>query len=62
MNYTGMLVTDYMEIENLHSWHMVSENIKDAVSLAMQDTSIDMSMVPLDNTFSKYLTELYGSH
>ena len=24
MNFTGMLVTDYHEIENLNTWHMVS--------------------------------------
>ena len=28
MNFTGFMVTDYMEIENLHTWHMVSSSQK----------------------------------
>lgn len=58
MNFEGFLVTDYAEIENLHNWHKVSATIKDAVKLAMQDTTIDMSMVPLDTTFYDSLLEL----
>lgn len=58
MNFTGFLVTDYAEIENLHNWHMVSSTQKEAVLLAMQDTTIDMSMVPLDSTFYEYLYQL----
>jgi hypothetical protein len=40
-----MLVTDYGEIMNLHQDHAVAANNKDGVQIAMQDTSIDMSMV-----------------
>lgn len=58
MNFTGMMVTDYAEIENLHSWHRIADSSKDAVRIAMQDTSIDMSMVPSDPNFITYLTEL----
>ena len=46
MNFSGLLVTDYSEIKNLHDWHKVSSSHKDAVKLAISETSIDMSMVP----------------
>lgn len=58
MNFTGMMVTDYREINNLNDWHMVAESQKAAVQLAMQDTTIDMSMVPTDSTFTEYLIQL----
>lgn len=58
MNFTGFMVTDYAEIENLHNWHLVSEDIRKAVYLSMSETTIDMSMVPTDNTFFDNLVEL----
>lgn len=61
MNFTGFLVTDYAEIENLHNWHLVSPTIRDAVALAMKDTTIDMSMVPLDNSFYYSMLSLVKS-
>ncbi len=54
----GFLVTDYAEIENLHNWHLVSATMRDAVKLAMEETTIDMSMVPLDNSFYDNLLDL----
>ena len=50
MNYSGVLVTDYREIMNLNDWHMVASSQKEAVRMAMLDTSIDMSMVPTGTT------------
>lgn len=58
MGFTGMLVTDYAEIENLHSFHRVAASVQDAVALAMQQTSIDMSMVPTDTSFYTSLLSL----
>lgn len=58
MKFEGMLVTDYMEIENLYNWHRIAESQKDAVDISMTDTTVDMSMVPLDTSFGDYLTEL----
>jgi beta-glucosidase len=58
MNFTGFMVTDYQEIENLHNWHMVSSSQLEAVQLAMDDTTIDMSMVPLDTSFYDYMLSL----
>lgn len=54
----GFMVTDYQEIENLHSFHKVSANVKEAVLRAMTETTIDMSMVPFDNSFFESLKEL----
>eukprot|EP01032_Pedospumella_encystans_P023303 gene23303-26378_t len=61
MKFQGMMVTDYMEIENLHKWHKVSATEQDAVLLSMTDTTIDMSMVPVDSTFGEYLSVLVAA-
>lgn len=58
MGFKGMLVTDYQEIENLHDWHKIADTQKKAVEIAMKDTTIDMSMVPLDTSFNEYLLQL----
>jgi beta-glucosidase len=61
LNFSGFMVTDYQEIENLHTWHDVSSSQLDAVNLAISQTTIDMSMIPLDSSFSTYLTSLVNS-
>ena len=48
LNFDGMLVTDFAEIQNLHTWHKVASTNDDATKLFLQETSIDMSMVPFD--------------
>ncbi|KAI8377184.1 glycoside hydrolase family 3 domain protein [Choanephora cucurbitarum] len=58
MKFQGMLVTDYEEIENLHTKHMVASTHKDAVRMAIGDTSIDMSMVPKDVVFFESMIKL----
>jgi len=46
LNYTdGMVVTDYNEISNLERWHHVSKDMKGAVLSAMEDGTVDMSMM-----------------
>ncbi len=45
LQFKGVLVTDYKEIENLHSCHKVAATEEDAVLMAMEETTIDMSMV-----------------
>jgi beta-glucosidase len=61
LNFTGMLVTDWREIENLHDWHRTAESQEEAVRIAMQRTSIDMSMVPSDTSFAELLHTLVQS-
>lgn len=58
LNFTGLLVTDYHEIENLYEWHRVAPSVSDAVQLAMEGTSIDMSMVATDSSFTTDLIAL----
>eukprot|EP01100_Stratorugosa_tubuloviscum_P014662 TRINITY_DN798_c0_g2_i1.p1 TRINITY_DN798_c0_g2~~TRINITY_DN798_c0_g2_i1.p1 ORF type:complete len:760 (+),score=331.53 TRINITY_DN798_c0_g2_i1:50-2329(+) len=58
LNFTGMLVTDYAEIEELHNFHYAAASIKEAVQITMSRTTIDMSMIPLDVSFPTFLYEL----
>lgn len=58
LGFLGMLVTDYAEIVNLEDHHGVSGGNEESVALAMQDTSIDMSMVPLEASFTEALLAL----
>lgn len=58
MKFDGMLVTDWKEIENLYTTHKVATTHKEAVRMAIADTSIDMSMVPEDIIFFDSMVEL----
>lgn len=57
LGFTGLVVTDWEDIQYLHSRHRVAETQKEAVRMAIE-AGIDMSMVPLDFTFTDYLIEL----
>jgi len=46
LQFDGVLVTDYEEIRNLHSWHHVVATDPEAVAVSLAQTSIDMSMIP----------------
>ncbi len=48
LGFDGVLVTDYHEIENLFEFHKVAEDNDEAVQLAFQDGSVDMSMIPFN--------------
>lgn len=61
LGFLGMLVTDYAEIYNLEHHHRVSGGAEESVLMAMEDTSIDMSMVPLDAGFAEALVGLVRS-
>lgn len=58
LGFAGLLVTDWGEINNLHSFHHAAQSEEAAVLLALERTSIDMSMVPLDNSFSRHVLRL----
>ncbi|KAG7395713.1 hypothetical protein PHYBOEH_003318 [Phytophthora boehmeriae] len=49
MNFRGLIVTDWGEINNLHKWHRVAKTEQEAVRMALTNAPLDMSMVP-DNT------------
>ncbi len=57
LGFTGLVVTDWEDIQYLHTRHRVAETQKEAVRMAIE-AGIDMSMVPLDFTFTQYLIEL----
>lgn len=62
MNFNGVLVTDYQEIENLYNWHKVADSVNNAIEMSISQTTIDMSMVPLDSSFSDNLIDLVNSN
>lgn len=45
LEFDGLLVTDFQEIDHLQSWHRVTPN---ATKHALSETSIDISMIPMD--------------
>jgi len=57
LGFEGLVVTDFRDIILLHKSHHVAANYKEAVKIAV-NAGIDMSMVPMDFEFQKYLLEL----
>ncbi len=39
-------MTDYDEVDNLHVWHRAAASLQAAVEAVLQDTSVDIAMVP----------------
>ncbi len=56
-NFKGFIVTDWSDIEYLHTRHKVAENHKEAVKMAI-NAGIDMSMVPYNFDFADHLIAL----
>jgi beta-glucosidase len=57
LKFNGFAVTDWEDIIMLNSIHHIAPTYKDAVAVAI-NAGIDMSMVPSDMNFYKYLVEL----
>ena len=57
LNWDGMIVTDWADINNLYTREKVASSQKEAVKLAV-NAGIDMSMVPYDCQFAIDLKEL----
>lgn len=57
LGFTGVVVTDWQDIDFLHTRHKVAATHKEAVRLAI-DAGIDMSMNPLDYRFTDDLLAL----
>ncbi|MFU8860764.1 MAG: glycoside hydrolase family 3 N-terminal domain-containing protein [Cyclonatronaceae bacterium] len=53
----GFVLTDWLDIIYLYTRHRVASSYKDAVRIAI-NAGVDMSMVPYDFDFSRYLVEL----
>ncbi|KAJ2784662.1 hypothetical protein GGI15_002195, partial [Coemansia interrupta] len=58
MGFKGTLVTDWAEVNNQALMYYTAKDIKDANGISLDQTSIDMMMVPYDETFSKAAIEL----
>jgi beta-glucosidase len=57
MGFEGMVVTDWLDIENLHKRDRIAKTEKEAVKIAI-NAGIDMAMVPYDYDFTTNLIEL----
>ncbi len=57
LGFTGVIVTDWKDIENIHERDLVASTQKEAVKLAI-NAGIDMSMIPYNFDFCDYLVEL----
>lgn len=57
LEFQGVIVTDWKDIENIHERDLVASTQKEAVKLAI-NAGIDMSMIPYNFDFCDYLVEL----
>lgn len=57
LNFKGVIVTDWMDIENLYKRDKFAVSSKDAVRLAI-NAGIDMAMIPYNYDFCNHLIEL----
>ena len=57
MDFEEFTLTDWRDIIYLHTRHRVASSYKEAVGIAI-NAGVDMSMVPYDFDFSRYLVEL----
>lgn len=46
MNFTGLLVSDYSEIDRMQQEHHLVSTVADAVRVSLSETSLDMNMSP----------------
>lgn len=57
LHFKGFTVSDWEDIKNLYSRYHFASSDKEAVKIAVM-AGVDMSMVPFDYSFAKYLKEL----
>lgn len=57
LGFTGVVVTDWEDVERLWKYHRVVKNMKEAVYFAIK-AGIDVSMAPFDPSFHPLLVEL----
>ncbi len=55
LGFTGFIVTDWQDIENVYRRDKITNNIKEAIGLAI-NAGIDMSMIPYD--YKEFCTDL----
>ena len=57
LNFTGLAVTDWQDIEKLNFFHHIAATYKEATEIAVE-AGVDMSMVPQDLSFPIFLLQL----
>ena len=57
LNWDGMLITDWADIDNLYTRERIAESKKEAIQIAI-NAGIDMAMEPYDLNFCTLLKEL----
>lgn len=57
LGFTGFIVTDWRDVDNIHDRDRIASTPKEAVKLAI-NAGVDMSMVPYNFLFCDYLIEL----
>lgn len=57
LNWDGLVVTDWADINNLYTRDKVASSQKEAIKIAI-NAGVDMSMVPYEWSFCTYLKEL----
>lgn len=57
LGFEGLVVTDWEDIQYLHTRHRVADSHREAVRMAIE-AGIDMSMVPDDLSFPGYIVDL----
>jgi len=57
LGFKGIAVTDWEDINNLHTRHKIASNLKEATYLSVM-AGIDMSMTPYTFDFANYVVEL----
>jgi len=53
LGFQGMLVTDWNELDRLYTEHRTAPSLKDATLQCLEQTTVDMVMVPESESFSK---------
>eukprot|EP01095_Lingulamoeba_sp_RSL-Kostka_P012561 TRINITY_DN4998_c3_g1_i2.p1 TRINITY_DN4998_c3_g1~~TRINITY_DN4998_c3_g1_i2.p1 ORF type:complete len:787 (+),score=258.78 TRINITY_DN4998_c3_g1_i2:69-2429(+) len=61
LNFQGVDFTDYGDLEKLVDFHHIASNLAEATKIAI-DAGIDVSMVPLDYSFSEILYQLVSDN
>jgi beta-glucosidase len=57
LGFEGIAVTDWEDVAKLHAFHLVAEDLRDAVRIAVE-AGVDMAMVPYDFGFTDALLAL----
>ncbi|MEZ4684835.1 MAG: glycoside hydrolase family 3 N-terminal domain-containing protein [Bacteroidia bacterium] len=57
LGFEGLVVTDWMDIQYLHTRHRVASSHREAVKMALL-AGVDMSMVPEDLSFPAFVVDL----